>query len=90
MRYEINSSTGEVTEHADAPVVPVPPPTPAELLQRLDAENMLTQRNLRETVMFMSEAFKTLSGGALDLSQIPGVEKVFSVEAQAEILRTQL
>lgn len=63
------------------------PPTPLQSLQQLDIDNALTQRNLRETVMLMAEAFKTLSGGALDLSQIPGVQKVYAVEAEAAALR---
>lgn len=65
-------------------------PTPQDLLNKLDADNALTQRNLRETVMLMAEAFKTISGGALNLSQIPGVAKVYEVEAQAAVLRAQL
>lgn len=59
-------------------------------LAELDAANALTQRNLRETVMLMAEAFKQISGGAVDLSAIPGVAKVYEVEAQAEALRAQL
>ena len=70
---------------------PIPPaPTAQDLLNKLDADNALTQRNLRETVMLMAEAFKTISGGALNLSQIPGVAKVYEVEAQAAVLRAQL
>lgn len=59
-------------------------------LAELDAANALTQRNLRETIMLMSEAFKQATSGAVDLSQIPGVAKVYEVEAQAEALRAQL
>jgi hypothetical protein len=59
-------------------------------LAQLDAENTLTQRNLRETVMLMAEAFKTISGGAVDMTVIPGVAKVFEVEAQAAALRAQI
>lgn len=65
-------------------------PTPQDRLNKLDEDNALTQRNLRETVMLMAEAFKTISGGALDLSQIPGVQKVYAVEAEAKALREQL
>lgn len=92
MRYEKNLITGEVTEHEDAPVIPPPahPPTVQDLLNKLDADNQLTQRNLRETVMLMTEAFKTVTNGAVDLSAIPGVAKVYEVEAQAEALRAQL
>ena len=68
----------------------VPVATPKDLLNKLDADNTLTQRNLRETIMLMNEAFKTISGGALDLGQIPGVAQVYAVEAQAEALRAQL
>ncbi len=66
------------------------PPTTQDLLNKLDADNTLTQRNLRETVMLMAEAFKTVTNGAVDLSAIPGVAKVYEVEAQAEVLRAQL
>ena len=90
MRYEINLSTGETVELPDLEPTPVAPPTPIELLQKLDTENALTQRNLRETVMLMAEAFKTVTNGAVDLSQIPGVAKVYEVEAQAQALRSQL
>jgi len=65
-------------------------PTIRDKLARLDAENALTQRNLRETIMLMAEAFKTVTGGAMDLSQIPGVAKVYEVEAEAANLRSQL
>jgi hypothetical protein len=69
---------------------PAPELTPSDLLSKLDADNQLTQRNLRETVMLMSEAFKQVTGGAVDLSTIPGVAKVYEVEAQAAVLRSQL
>lgn len=77
-------------EEAEALRPVPPPPTAQELLAKLDAENALTQRNLRETVMLMAEAVKAISGGAVDLAQIPGVAKVFDVEAQAAALRAQL
>jgi hypothetical protein len=64
--------------------------TPEQLLAQLDSDNTLTQRNLRETVMLMAEAFKTVTNGAVDLSQIHGVAKVYEVEAQAQALRAQL
>ena len=70
--------------------IPSAAPTPIDLLNKLDADNTLTQRNLRETVMLMTEAFKTVTNGAVDLSAIPGVAKVYEVEAQAEALRAQL
>ena len=77
-------------EEAEA-LRPVPPaPTTQDLLAKLDADNQLTQRNLRETVMLMVEAFKQVTGGAVDMSTIPGVAKVYEVEAQAAVLRAQL
>lgn len=90
MRYEHNLSTGETVELPDAEVTPPPAPTAKDLLAKLDSDNTLTQRNLRETVMLMAEAFKTVTNGAVDLSQIPGVAKVYQVEAEAEALRAQL
>ena len=68
----------------------IPAQTPIDLLNKLDAENQLTQRNLRETIMLMNEAFKMVSNNAVDLSNIPGVAQVYAVEAQAEALRAQL
>ena len=77
-------------EEAEA-LRPVPPaPTTQDLLAKLDADNTLTQRNLRETVMLMAEAFKLISNNAVDLSTIPGVAKVYAVEAEAAVLRGQL
>ena len=70
--------------------IPSADPTPIDLLNKLDADNQLTQRNLRQMLMLTTEAFKQLSGGALDLSVIPGVAKAYEVEAQAEALRAQL
>ena len=90
MRYETNLQTGEVTEHEDAPATPEAPPTVHDQLNKLDADNALTQRNLRETVMLMAEAFKVVSNNAVDLSTIPGVQKVYAVEAEAAALRSQL
>ena len=81
----------QITDAEAEALRPIPPaPTAQDLLNKLDADNALTQRNLRETVMLMAEAFKTISGGALNLSQIPGVAKVYEVEAQAAVLRAQL
>ncbi len=65
-------------------------PTVQDQLNKLDADNALTQRNLRETVMLMAEAFKVVSNNAVDLSTIPGVQKVYAVEAEAAALRSQL
>lgn len=65
-------------------------PTVPDVLAKLDQDNTLTQRNLRETILLMAEAFKQVTGGAVDLSKIPGVAKVAEVEAQAAALRAQL
>jgi len=65
---------------------PEPTATPAILLQKLDAENALSQRNLRESIMLMVQAIHTINP-EVDLTQIPGVSKVFEVEAQASELR---
>jgi hypothetical protein len=59
-------------------------------LLTLESENQITQRRLRETIMLMSEAFKQVTAGALDLSQIPGVAQVYAVESQAAALRAEL
>ena len=80
-----------ITEEEAEALRPVPPaPTVQDLLNKLDADNPLTQRNLRETVMLMAEAFKLISNNAVDLSTIPGVAKVYEVEAEAAALRAQL
>lgn len=84
--YLVWLSEGNQPEPADQP----PAPTAKDLLEKLDADNALTQRNLRETVMLMAEAFKIVTNGSVDLSQIPGVAKVYEVEAQAKVLRSQL
>jgi hypothetical protein len=75
-----------VIEPADVPT----PPTIAQQLAKLDAENELTQRNLREFIMLTSEALKAATGGAVDMSVLPGVAKVYTVEGEATELRTQL
>jgi len=67
-----------------------PLPNAKDLLAKLDADNELTQRNLRDTILLMSEAFKTITSGEMDLSKIPGVANVYAVEAKAAILRSQL
>jgi len=77
-------------EEAEALRPVPPPPTTQDLLNKLDADNTLTQRNLRETVMLMAEAFKLISNNAVDLSTIPGVAKVYAVEAEAAALRATL
>ena len=70
-------------------LVPAPPKALLDL-QQLETENQLTQRRLRETIMLITEAFKQLTGDALDLSQIPGVAQVYAVEARAAELRAEL
>ena len=81
----------QITDEEAEALRPVPPPpTTQDLLNKLDADNTLTQRNLRETVMLMAEAFKQVTNGAVDLSAIPGVAKVYAVEAEAAALRAQL
>ena len=80
-----------ITEQEAEALRPVPqPPTVAQQLDALDAANALTQRNLRETVMLMAEAFKQVTNGALDLSSVPGVARVYQVEAEAAVLRATL
>jgi len=92
----IDVITGEETvreytqeELAAIAAIPQPPAALAELHQ-LETENQITQRRLRDTIMLMSEAFKQITGGALDLSQIPGVAQVYAVEARAVELRAEL
>jgi hypothetical protein len=80
----------QITEQEAEALRPVHLPTVADQLAALDAANTLTQRNLRETVMLMAEAFKQVTAGAVDLSAIPGVAKVYAVEAEAAALRAQL
>ena len=57
-------------------------------LARLDSDNALTQRNLRDFIMLTAAAIK--AGQPVDLTQIPGVAKVVAVEAQAAALRAKL
>ena len=85
-QYQAWLFVGNEPEPADVPA----PPTPIDLLQKLDAENALTQRNLREFILLTAEAVKQATGGALDMSQLPGVAMVKAVEAQAAELRAQL
>ena len=97
VKTEVNCATGEVSEVplnaaeiAAIEAYAAQTPSPQDLLNKLDADNTLTQRNLRETVMLMAEAFKLISNNAVDLSTIPGVAKVYEVEAEAAALRAQL
>jgi hypothetical protein len=89
--YMLPAGSIAITDDEAEALRPKPPePTAKDLLEKLDAENALTQRNLRETVMLMAEAFKTVTNGQVDLTTIPGVAKVYEVEAQAAALREQL
>ena len=88
--YLLPAGSVQITDAEAEALRPVHMLTVADQLTKLDADNQLTQRNLRETVMLMSEAFKQVTGGAVDLSTIPGVAKVYEVEAQAAVLRAQL
>ena len=63
-------------------------PTPRDLLAKLDADNALTQRNLREFIMLTAEVLK--NGTPMDVTVLPGVQGVYAVEAQAATLRAQL
>ena len=65
-------------------------PTVQEQLAQLDAENTLTQRNLREFILLTTEAIKVATNNAVDLSQLPGVANVANVEARAAVLRAKL
>lgn len=63
--------------------------TIAQQLAALDAENTLTQRNLREFILLTAAAVKSINP-AVDLALLPGVAKVAEVEAAAFMLRAQL
>lgn len=65
-----------------------PVQTVVEQLARLDAENALSQRNLRDFIRVTTEALKL--GQPVDLTVLPGVAKVYAVEEQAAALRAQL
>ena len=89
----IDLRTSQVTEREltadEIAALPVPTlPTPQEQLAALDSEFPLTQRNLREFVLLVTEVLK--SGNPIDLSVLPGVQVVAAVEAQAVALRAQL
>jgi len=66
------------------------PPSTFDLLAKLDADNTLTQRNLREFILLTAEAVKMATNGAVDMSQVVGVANVAVVEAEAAYLRSQL
>ena len=89
--YLLPAGCVQITAEEAEALRPVPPaPTAQDLLAKLDADNTLTQRNLRETIMLMNEAFKLVSSNSVDLSAIPGVAKVYAVEAEAAALRATL
>jgi hypothetical protein len=67
-----------------------PEPTVQDKLATLDATNALTQRNLREALMLLTETVKQITDGTVDLTQINGIAKVYAVEAEAAALRAQL
>lgn len=79
-------AAGNTPEPADVS----PPPTPAQQLAQLDAENALTQRNLRDFILLTAAAMKTITNGVFDIETIPGVKNVAEVEAKAAELRAQL
>jgi hypothetical protein len=85
-------SNGWVFDAFPAPVPPYTPgpPTVQDKLAQLDADNTLTQRNLREFILLTSEAIKRATGGLVDMAILPGVKNVMTVEAEASVLRGQL
>jgi hypothetical protein len=94
--YEVDVADGaDMPEwtHALLPCAVVFPgvvlPTVADQLAKLDTDNTLTQRNLREFILLTAQAVKTLNP-ALDITQLPGVAKVAQVEAEAAALRAKL
>jgi hypothetical protein len=89
--YLLPEGSQPITDEEAEALRPVPPlPTVQELLAKLDIDNTLTQRNLRESILLMAEAVKVATNNAVDLSQIPGIAKVAQVEAEAVLLRKQL
>lgn len=87
----VNIRNGEVTEREytqqELDSFAQSEPTPLEKLQKLDSENQLTQRNLRDLVKDLVDAACGLN---IDLRNRPLVQKVYATEAQAEELRKQL
>lgn len=77
-------SEGNTPEPADLPGEP----TARELLNKLDTELALSQRNLRDFIILTVEALKRPE--PIDLSTIPGVSKVTAVEQRAAELRKLL
>jgi hypothetical protein len=80
-----------ITDEEAEALKPVPPePTIQDKLAQLDADNALSQRNLREFILLTAEAVKLATNGTVDLNQVVGVAKVAQVEAEATLLRSQL
>jgi hypothetical protein len=79
-----------ITDEEAEALRPVHTQTVADKLAQLDAENALTQRNLRDFILLTAEAVKVATNGAVDMSQVVGVAKVAQVEAEAALLRGQL
>ena len=81
--------TDEEAEALRLAAIPAPvPPTVAQQLAQLDADNALSQRSLRDFIRVATEALKL--GQPVDLTVLPGVAKVYAVEAEAAALRAQL
>lgn len=76
--------------HASRIVVPEPENPDLVRLREIDAESQLTPRAFRELVMLITEGFKQATGGALDLSVIPGVAEAYTKEAEAAGIRAKL
>tara|TARA_R110000868_G_scaffold54575_1_gene170487 strand:+ start:4955 stop:5263 length:309 start_codon:yes stop_codon:yes gene_type:complete len=61
--------------------------TPKEKLAALEATYSLTQRNLRELIMLTAEALK--SGTPIDVTGLPVVKAVYTVEEKAKAIRVK-
>lgn len=71
-------------------IVPAPADPRVERLSEIDQEAQLTPRAFRELVILMTEGFKAATGGALDLTSVPGVAQVYTLETEAQALRSEL
>lgn len=91
---EVNVITGEETlryytqEELDAIVAQPALDLRVVRLAAIDQEAQLTPRAFRELVILMTEGFKAATGGALDLTTVPGVAQVYALEAEAQALRS--
>ncbi len=66
-------------------------PKPKDELEKLDKENELTQRNLRDFMLVMVAALNRIQRGEnIDLSQLKGIQDVMEVEAKAAEFRSQI